>query len=45
MKIIMLDLYYFFTKKAYLRETLPQGKFDKNNTHLTKLVKILKSSN
>jgi len=42
MKIIMSSFVLFFTKKAYLKETLPQGKFDKNNTHLTKMIKEIK---
>jgi len=38
----MSSFVLFYTKKAYLRESLPHGKFDKNNTHLTELVKKIK---
>ncbi|GAG55849.1 unnamed protein product [marine sediment metagenome] len=42
MKTIMSSFVLSFTKKAYLRESLPHGKFDKNNTRVTKLVKKIK---
>ena len=41
-KTIMSSFVLIFTKKAYLRKPLPQGKFDKNNTHLTRLGKKIK---
>jgi len=42
MKTIMSRFVLIFYIKAYLRAPLPRGKFDKNNTHVTKLVKKIK---